>query len=58
MEPTYREGTRIAIEKAGGTAVRHGDVVLFAVPGRYGGLPVLQRVTGLGGITSFSRTDP
>ncbi|MER6018477.1 signal peptidase I [Streptomyces anulatus] len=49
MEPTYREGTRIAIEKVGGTAVRRGDVVLFAVPSRYGGLPVLQRVIGLGG---------
>jgi len=49
MEPTYREGARVTIEKVAGTAVRRGDVVLFAVPNRYGGLPVMQRVIGLGG---------
>ncbi|MFF5899968.1 signal peptidase I [Streptomyces argenteolus] len=49
MEPTFPEGTRVPVERVGGDAVRRGDVVLFALPNRYGGLPVLQRVVGLGG---------
>ncbi|MET9594026.1 signal peptidase I [Streptomyces sp. NPDC006516] len=49
MEPTYREGTRVAVERIDGDSVRRGDVVLFAIPDRYSGLPVLQRVVGLGG---------
>ncbi|MEU1484145.1 signal peptidase I [Streptomyces sp. NPDC005752] len=49
MEPTFREGDRIPIEKVGGAAIRRGDVVLYEMSGRYRGLPVLQRVVGLGG---------
>ncbi|MEV6421272.1 signal peptidase I [Streptomyces sp. NPDC051662] len=49
MEPTYRDGARVAVEKIGGTAVRRGDVVLYTMPDRYGGLAVMQRVIGLGG---------
>ncbi|MER5278585.1 signal peptidase I [Streptomyces sp. NPDC002809] len=49
MEPTYREGERVVVERSGGNDVRRGDVVLYGVPDRYGGLPVLQRVIGLGG---------
>ncbi|MEU5656481.1 signal peptidase I [Streptomyces sp. NPDC047737] len=49
MDPTYREGTRVPVERIGGSAVRRGDVVLYALPNRYGGLAVLQRVVGLGG---------
>ncbi|MEN8655921.1 signal peptidase I [Streptomyces sp. 21So2-11] len=49
MEPTFGEGDRIPIEMVGGAAVRRGDVVLYEVSNRYEGLPVLQRVIGLGG---------
>lgn len=49
MEPTFGEGDRVPVERLGGAAVRRGDVVLLRVPGRYRGLPVLQRVIGLGG---------
>ncbi|MEV5610946.1 signal peptidase I [Streptomyces sp. NPDC052225] len=49
MSPTYTTGDRVLIERAGGDEVRRGDVVLHAVPGRYRGQPVLQRVVGLGG---------
>ncbi|MGW2513293.1 signal peptidase I [Streptomyces scopuliridis] len=49
MEPTHRDGDLVPIEKIGGAAVRRGDVVLYKVSNRYGGLPVLQRVIGLGG---------
>ncbi|MFE4367179.1 signal peptidase I [Streptomyces sp. NPDC056835] len=49
MEPTYREGDRVMVERTGGDDVRRGDVVLYGVPDRYNGLPVLQRVIGLGG---------
>ncbi|MFJ2088961.1 signal peptidase I [Streptomyces sp. NPDC087901] len=49
MEPTYREGDRVTVERSSGNDVRRGDVVLYSVPDRYSGLPVLQRVIGLGG---------
>ncbi|MEU1346266.1 signal peptidase I [Streptomyces sp. NPDC005776] len=49
MEPTYHEGDRVMVERSGGDDVRRGDVVLYGVPDRYMGLPVLQRVIGLGG---------
>ncbi|MEV0775965.1 signal peptidase I [Streptomyces sp. NPDC050428] len=49
MEPTYRDGARVVVERIGGTAVRRGDVVLYAMPSRYQGLAVMQRVIGLGG---------
>ncbi|WP_406090312.1 signal peptidase I [Streptomyces sp. NBC_01013] len=49
MEPTYREGARVSVERSSGDDVRRGDVVLFGVPDRYNGMPVLQRVIGLGG---------
>lgn len=49
MEPTYREGERVMVERSSGDDVRRGDVVLYSVPDRYGGLAVLQRVVGLGG---------
>ncbi|MFF2189493.1 signal peptidase I [Streptomyces sp. NPDC058155] len=49
MEPTYRDGARVVVERIGGAAVRRGDVVLFTMPDRYGGLAVMQRVIGLGG---------
>ncbi|MET9582193.1 signal peptidase I [Streptomyces sp. NPDC006539] len=49
MEPTYHEGDRVMVERSGGNDVRRGDVVLYGVPDRYNGLPVLQRVIGLGG---------
>ncbi|MFB6981891.1 signal peptidase I [Streptomyces scopuliridis] len=49
MEPTYRDGEPVPIERIDGAAVRRGDVVLYKVSNRYGGLPVLQRVIGLGG---------
>ncbi|MER6115200.1 signal peptidase I [Streptomyces sp. NPDC001743] len=49
MEPTYHEGDRVLIERAGGEDVRRGDVVLYSVPDRYRGMAVLQRVIGVGG---------
>ncbi|MEV6164948.1 signal peptidase I [Streptomyces sp. NPDC052052] len=49
MEPAYREGDRVIVEKVSGEAVHRGDVVLYTVPGRYNGQAVLQRVIGLGG---------
>lgn len=49
MEPTYPEGDRVPVERIGADEVRHGDVVLYKTPGRYGGMAVLQRVIGLGG---------
>lgn len=49
MEPTYPEGERVMVEWSGGDDVRRGDVVLYSLPDRYGGVAVLQRVIGLGG---------
>lgn len=49
MEPTYRQGERLIVEDVDADEVRRGDVVLVAVPSRYGGRPVLQRVLGMGG---------
>ncbi|MFE3591516.1 signal peptidase I [Streptomyces niveus] len=49
MEPTYRDGARVAVERIDGTAVRRGDIVLYTMPDRYRGLAVMQRVIGLGG---------
>ncbi|WP_405610254.1 signal peptidase I [Streptomyces sp. NBC_01508] len=49
MEPTYLEGTRVAVERSDGEDVRRGDVVLYTMPDRYGELPIPQRVIGLGG---------
>ncbi|WP_326813814.1 MULTISPECIES: signal peptidase I [unclassified Streptomyces] len=49
MEPTYAPGDRIVIAKTSGTKVRRGDVVLFGLPDRFEGKPVLKRVIGLGG---------
>lgn len=49
MEPTYRLGERLVIERIDAGEVRRGDVVLVQVPDRYEGGPVLQRVIGMGG---------
>nr|WTB29471.1 signal peptidase I [Streptomyces sp. NBC_00830] len=49
MEPTYAPGDRIVIAKTSGAKIRRGDVVLFGVPERFEGKPVLKRVIGLGG---------
>ncbi|WP_241837898.1 signal peptidase I [Streptomyces sp. CB03234] len=49
MQPTYRPGERLAIERVDAGEIRRGDVVLVSVPGRYGDAPALQRVIGLGG---------
>ncbi|MFD5030697.1 signal peptidase I [Streptomyces sp. NPDC058405] len=49
MEPTYREGDRVPVERSGGEDLRRGDVVLYKMSNRYGELPVPQRVIGLGG---------
>ncbi|MDF6040935.1 signal peptidase I [Streptomyces sp. JH14] len=49
MEPTYAPGDRIVIAKISGAKVRRGDAVLFDVPDRFDGKPVLKRVIGLGG---------
>ncbi|MCX5392367.1 signal peptidase I [Streptomyces sp. NBC_00094] len=49
MEPTYHRGERLVVERVDAGELRRGDVVLFHVPGRYGGAPVLQRVIGTGG---------
>ncbi|MFF2010017.1 signal peptidase I [Streptomyces sp. NPDC058195] len=49
MEPTYRVGERLVAERVDAGEIRRGDVVLVRVPGRYGDLPVLQRVIGTGG---------
>lgn len=49
MEPTYAPGGRVVVAKMSGAKVRRGDVVLFGVPDRFEGKPVLKRVIGLGG---------
>ncbi|MFC5073381.1 signal peptidase I [Kitasatospora cinereorecta] len=49
MEPTYRMGDRLVIERIDAGGVRRGDVVLVRVPERYGSRPVLQRVIGTAG---------
>ncbi|MFD4141754.1 signal peptidase I [Streptomyces sp. NPDC058572] len=49
MEPTYRQGERLVIERIDAGGIRRGDVVLVNVPDRYQGGPVLQRVIGMGG---------
>ncbi|MBO1338071.1 signal peptidase I [Streptomyces sp. VRA16 Mangrove soil] len=49
MTPTYTVGQRLLIERVAGGEVRRGNVVLFSMPSRYQGRPVLQRVVGLGG---------
>ncbi|MGW9120186.1 signal peptidase I [Streptomyces sp. NPDC055663] len=49
MEPTYRPGERLVIERIDAGEIRRGDVVLVHVPDRYQGRPVLQRVIGMGG---------
>lgn len=49
MEPTYRPGDRLIIERTDPGEIRRGDVVLVAVPGRYQGEPALERVIGVGG---------
>lgn len=57
MSPTYRVGDRLFYEKADGSQVRRGDVVLVRVPDRYSDLPVLQRVVGVGGDRLVGRVD-
>ncbi|MGW4200093.1 signal peptidase I [Streptomyces sp. NPDC004726] len=49
MEPTYRPGERLVIDRIDAGEIRRGDVVLVHVPDRYQGRPVLQRVIGMGG---------
>ncbi|MFE4538783.1 signal peptidase I [Streptomyces scopuliridis] len=49
MEPTYRPGERLVVERIDAGAIRRGDVVLVHVPDRYQDRPVLQRVIGMGG---------
>ncbi|WP_282082268.1 signal peptidase I [Streptomyces tendae] len=49
MQPTYRPGRQLTVERIDEAEIRRGDVVLVRVRGRYGGAPVLQRVIGLGG---------
>ncbi|WP_406451963.1 signal peptidase I [Streptomyces sp. NBC_00876] len=49
MEPTYRQGRQLVIERIDAGEIRRGDVVLVDVPERYEGGPVLQRVIGMGG---------
>jgi signal peptidase I len=49
MAPSYPQGDRVVVERIGGQEVRRGDVVLFELPGRYGGRAVMQRVIGVGG---------
>ncbi|MEU1212955.1 signal peptidase I [Streptomyces sp. NPDC005790] len=49
MEPTYRVGERLVVERVDADEVRRGDVVLVRVPGRAMDRPVLQRVIGMGG---------
>jgi signal peptidase I len=49
MEPTYRSGEQLVIERIDAGEIRRGDVVLVHVPDRYRGRSVLQRVIGVGG---------
>ncbi|RPK85028.1 signal peptidase I [Streptomyces sp. ADI98-10] len=49
MEPTYRMGERLLVERIDAGEIRRGDVLLVEVPGRYAGAPVLQRAIGTGG---------
>ncbi|MFF3325506.1 signal peptidase I [Streptomyces sp. NPDC002889] len=48
MEPTYRQGDKLAFEQVDGSGIRRGDIVLFSAPERYEGLGVM-RVVGVGG---------
>lgn len=50
MTPTYGPGDRIFYERADGSEVRRGDVVLLSAPDRYGfDALVVKRVIGAGG---------
>ncbi|MGW1158538.1 signal peptidase I [Streptomyces sp. NPDC002519] len=49
MEPTYRIGEQLVVQRLQGDDIHRGDVVLFATPGRYSGAAVLKRVIGVGG---------
>ncbi|MEV6312557.1 signal peptidase I [Streptomyces sp. NPDC051840] len=49
MEPTYRRGERLVVERIHADDIRRGDVVLIEIPGPYAGRPVLRRVIGTGG---------
>jgi len=48
MEPALRPGSRFITEKVDPADLRRGDVVLYDMPGRYGG-PVVSRITAVGG---------
>jgi signal peptidase I len=50
MRPTYEQGDRVVWERAGGSEVRRGDVVVFTPPESYGiDGPLMKRVIGVGG---------
>ncbi|MBV9024991.1 MAG: signal peptidase I [Streptomycetaceae bacterium] len=49
MEPTYRPGQYVLLQRVSPGQVRRGKVVLYQEPDRYQGKSVLQRVIGVGG---------
>ncbi|MFG2334777.1 signal peptidase I [Streptomyces sp. NPDC048604] len=49
MTPTYSPGELVFLERVDPDEIRRGDVVLQRTANRYGGMPVLQRVIGMGG---------
>ncbi|MEV5730974.1 signal peptidase I [Streptomyces pharetrae] len=49
MAPTYSSGELVFLEKIDAGETERGDVVFYRTANRYQGMPVLQRVIGLGG---------
>ncbi|AIR96198.1 signal peptidase I [Streptomyces glaucescens] len=49
MTPTYSSGDLVFLEKIDAGEIQRGDVVFYRTANRYQGMPVLQRVIGLGG---------
>ena len=49
MTPTYSSGELVLLEKIDAGEIARGDVVFYRTANRYQGMPVLQRVIGLGG---------
>ncbi|MFI5754130.1 signal peptidase I [Streptomyces sp. NPDC051569] len=50
MTPTVKAGDRVLAQRISGDEVRRGDVVVFT-DARWGGLPMVKRVVGVGGDT-------
>ncbi|MGW7361200.1 signal peptidase I [Streptomyces sp. NPDC054802] len=57
MQPTYGIGDRVVFETLDDGRVRRGDLVVYSVPDRYRGQPVLHRVIGVGGDRVVGGTD-